>query len=418
MKIKLFILLISFSQVLSAAVWNDTQIWSLSYEEKFSDWMMSNKVYEKIFTDKNSPYLGISTDCADTAYALRAIFAFENSLPFVINSPSGDRNGKKLSNHLNNWDYAGDSNKRLVAMVNEVSESVGTSNLTRIDTFPVALKAIRPGTLFTISTSGRFGQQIHHTYNIKNINPIGTFDVIYSTQAIQHSGLPLVRRKDRELVNLPHDPWGFRKFRWPEHLNQELSVIPEELGPSLEQFTLAASLGQAGFFKYLKQIISTTTEPPENRMIRSFKALCEDAQARIEYVNQGLDFLQQINNRCMNYTEFDTYSTPARDEALKETYLKVQSAYQEIKNNGDLDQVSPEWIDFSEIIFNRREPTEESSARLLEFCPINYRRSIAINLATLWSRLEANKLSSHPNDLVEIRWGEKDSPLTKCKRWY
>jgi hypothetical protein len=39
-----------------------------------------------------------------------------------------------------------------------------------------------------------------------------------------------------------------KKFRWPEHINQEISTIPMELGPSIEQYALAERLGANAFF--------------------------------------------------------------------------------------------------------------------------------------------------------------------------
>ena len=84
MKHVLFVLslALTFSSInIQAAVWEDTQSWSLEYEQKFSAWMQSPAVKENMFTSASSPYYGINTDCADTAYALRAIFAFENKLP-------------------------------------------------------------------------------------------------------------------------------------------------------------------------------------------------------------------------------------------------------------------------------------------------------------------------------------------------
>jgi hypothetical protein len=77
--------------------------------------------------------------------------------------------------------------------------------------------------------------------------------------------------------------------------------------------------------------------------------------------------------------------------------------------------VDPKWIEYSEIIFNKETLSRE---RLLEFCPLNYRPDVTIDLATLWSRADSDKLSNHPNDLVELRWGEQTSPATKCDRWY
>ena len=328
---RLFLCLVSIFLFLSisnsfASVWDDNQLWSVQYEEDFSIWMSSNSVNETMFTDSKSPYFGISTDCADTAYALRAIFAFEHNLPFAISNPSGARGtNKTLNNRQNTWNNLPTNKQRLVAMINEIGDSVGTENLAYFDTFPIAINNITPGSVFMYKIKARFGNFIRHTYNIKNINPVGTFDVIYSTQANKAKGLPLIRRKDREFENMPSEPWGFKKFRWPDQLGLSLADIPDELGPSLEQYTLAKQLGEVGFFKYVTKTLSKTIEPANQKMSRLFNSICVEAQARIEYVNQGLGHLLETNNACMNYEEFDAYSTPARDQMLKRTFRKVSS---------------------------------------------------------------------------------------------
>lgn len=396
-----------------AAVWEDTQSWSLEYEEKFVQWVQSPAVREKMFTDKNSPYYGINTDCADTSYALRAIFAFEHKLPFAITNPSGSRDASKtLNNRTNKFDSAGPENKRLVALITEIGDSVGTENLTRFDTFPTAIKNITPGSLFTYKMKARFGKFIRHAYNIKGINPVGTFDVIYSTQANKENHGDLLRRRDREFENLPGDPWGFRKFRWPEHIGKDLSAIPLELGPSTEQFTLASQMDTRTFFKYVAKTLATTTETSGERLGRLFKVVCLESQARIQYVNEALEYLKQTNNACMDYQKFDAFSTPSRDGALKEMFEKFKQAFVEAKgsNSGD-----PQIIAFADYIFNKKGTVK---AELLAACPVNYRPEMSIDLGTLWGRLEAGKLSSHPNDTVTVRWGETSGPQTKCKRWY
>jgi hypothetical protein len=121
------LVLVIFSHSSKAAVWEDNQVWSLQYEEEFSHWMQSAAVNETMFTSPQSPYYGINTDCADTAYALRAIFAYEHLLPFAIRSPSGSRGrNRTLNNRLTNWDAQRPTSiQRLIAMINEIGESVG-----------------------------------------------------------------------------------------------------------------------------------------------------------------------------------------------------------------------------------------------------------------------------------------------------
>ena len=416
---KFFFLTLSLALVLSsfkisAAVWEDTQSWSLEYEQKYSQWMQSTSVREGMFTNVNSPYYGVNTDCADTAYAMRAVFAFENKLPFAITNPSGSRESSKtLNNRSNKFDSAGPENKRLVALITEIGESVGTENLTRYDTYPVAIKSIASGGLFTYKRKAKFGKFIRHTYNIKDINPIGTFDVIYSTQANQQSHGDLLRRRDREFENLPNDPWGFRKFRWPEHIGKEITAIPMELGASNEQYELAATMDTAKFFKYVSSVLATTAETSSERLRRLFNTVCQDSQARITYVNEALEYLKVTGNACMDYQKFDAYSTPARDEALKEVFEKFKQTMNEGKQFKNF--MDPQILAFAEYIFKGKGTVQ---AELLAACPINYRPETTIDLALLWKRLGAGRLSSHPNDIVEVRWGEATKPLTKCKRWY
>jgi hypothetical protein len=183
----------------------------------------------------------------------------------------------------------------------------------------------------------------------------------------------------------------------------------------MEQFVLAKTLGKINFFKYLKKLIAISPELPKERMTRLFNTLCEESKSRIIGVNQALDYLNTINNRCMNFTEFDTFSTPERDDVLIDTFTNTQMAFEEIRTDGELSKVNPELVEFAGIIFDK-EPSSRLS--LLEFCPINYRKDVSIDLATLWYRLDNDIFSSHPNDTVEVRWGELTSPQTTCEHWY
>lgn len=410
----LIVILTTFSFNAPAAVWEDNQSWSVEYERKYIAWVQGPAVRERMFTDPSSPYYGINTDCADTAYAFRAIFAYENKLPFAITNPSGSREpSKTLNNRTNKFDYAGPENKRLVALITEIGDSVGTENLTRFDTYPIALKNISSGAVFTYKMKARFGKFIRHAYNIKDINPIGTFDVIYSTQANQEKRGDLLRRRDREFENLPSDPWGFRKFRWPEQLGKSLSEFPAELGASNEQYELTTQLSDArSFFKHVSKVVATTTETSGERLNRLFKVVCLESQARIEYVNEALEYLKKTNNACMDYEKFDAFSTPNRDGALKEMFEKFKQSLAEAKktNSGD-----PQVLAFADYIFNKKGTAQ---VELLAACPINYRSGMSIDLGELFRRINSERLSSHPNDTVEVRWGETTKPQTKCKRWY
>ncbi len=407
--------LATFTTNAQASVWNDTNNWDDYYEEQFANWMGSHEVYERMFIDSNSPYSGIRADCADAAYALRAIFAYENSLPFAINDPSGSRSGRTINNRLSKWDHISYGPRRVVAMINTIGLSVGSENLSHYDTYPVKIKNIRPGHIFSYKIQARFGKYIRHVYNIKDINPVGTFDTIYSTQAIADKGLPMTRRRDKEFINAPHEPWGFRAFKWPQHISTSVDRLPSYYESSDEQFGLVGQLGSEGFFKYVKRAVSTVNETPEQQMRRAFNNVCEESIARIEYVNQALTHLRSIGGRCMDYGEYDAYSTPSRDSTLKKTFEKFQEIYEDLASQGQLAEVTPNILLAAQTVFDGY---GLELAELRDMCSINYRPGVSIDLATLWYRINNNMLSSHPNDLVELRWGEKTSPKTRCRRWY
>ena len=398
-----------------ASVWEDTQSWSVQYEEEYSQWVSSNKVFEGIFVDKSSPYYGIKVDCADTAYAFRAIFAYEHSLPFAVKDPSGSRSNSLLSNKSKMWDKIPLGTKRLIAMLNDLGEMIGTENLAHFDSYPQAIADVSPGSVFMYKISPSPDKYIRHTYNIKNINLVGTFDTIYSTQANKAQGLPLIRKKEFEFSHAPQSPWGFKRIRWPEHIGKEIAQLPPELKASTSQYDQAVSLGEAGFFKHVKKTLAKTNETKAEKVKRLFKMSCSESVARIDYINQALVALKSSNNACMDYANFDAYSTPSRDKALKEFYAEFKEAYAELKTAKELNSVSPDFLGHLETIFDNN---SDGEAALLKACPINYRPGVSISMATLYKRIEANRLSSHPNDTVEIRWGEKTDPKTNCKAWY
>jgi hypothetical protein len=410
MKQTFALLLFTLMSLTNASVWHADNEWNESFEEEYEAWTKSDLVHKDLFVSKDSKYYGISADCADAAYALRAIFSRENSLPFAITNPSGSRGrDNAISNSTNAFDNHQDEVKRFVAFINYIGESVGSENLTRLDTYPVKIKSIKASSLFTYKIKGRFGKSIRHVYTIKNIQETGNFDLIYSTQAIKKDNLPMNYRKGKELVNAPHDVWGFKRFIWPRYLGKSATTYPESFGYSTEQFALAKQMKAEKFFYMVKETLQTTKETSNQVIKRSLESLCLEATARIKYVSQGVKYSKEIN-RCMNYTEYDTYSTPARDKSLKASFELLSRNFKRHENQ--ITDASLESL--TEDIFRRN---AKNPRALLHFCSIKVNDSIELNLNQLWRRVKKGKLSSHPNDSLLSRWGE-DKGRTKCKVWY
>lgn len=403
-----------------AAVWVTTNQWSLEWEEDFAQWVSGPEVKETMFVDERSPFYGVLADCADAAHALRIIFSYKNGLPFAVLNPSGNRNPndpyRNFHNGIDRFDRIANQNQRVVAFINYLGSSMGSEFLTRFNTFPVALDRITSGDMFTYRIKARFGKFIRHVYNIKNVNPTGSFDVIYATQAIKDKGLPLIRRKDREFVHAPFDVWGFRRFRWPEYIGKPLSAIPADLGNSQEQYQAVTQYGDR-FFRYVSSRLRSEVETPEAMLKRTFSNLCTEAVARIEYVQQGVDFMNSIGGRCMDYAQYDAYSTPARDEALKQSFLRTKQVFDEIVSDRLDGQVDPHLMGRVGAIFYK--DFNNYKNQLLSACPVSYKAGTRIDLAELRKRQEGNKLSSHPNDTLENRWGSPTNVRrTRCKAHY
>ncbi len=417
--IKKLISLTFFFVLLSsnAKVWHATNEWNMQWEEHFSQWMKTNQVHKEIFTDRNSPYFGIKADCADATYALRAIFSKQNSLPFQIKNPTGSRGGYGyLTNDTNYFDYAGNEDKRVVALINYVGQMVGTEQLSYHDTLPVKISKIDAGMMFTYKIKRPFGKFIRHSYNIKDVTPAGDFDVIYATQAIAKNGLPLNLKRNFSFSNAPQSVWGFKRFKWPSYFASSPLDYPSEYGYSQEQFSLVKELGAREFFRSVKKTLQISEQSPEEVLKSRFGTLCQAAVSRIEYVNQGLAHMAQTG-RCMNYADYDAFSTPARDASLKKDFENLFYEMSVIENEGNVGEVDYLFWDQLLDIRNGRVSSSNES-ELLTACNINYREGVSIHLAELYRRIRDGLLSSHPNDGMAQRWGETTQNRTRCRAWY
>jgi hypothetical protein len=419
----LIVILVSafFSQAANSSVWQASNTWDMQWEEKFAQWMMSAKVHKNIFVGKNSPYYGIKADCADASYALRAIFSMENSLPFQVKDPSGSRRGfNGLSNETNKFDYAGAKEKRLVAFINYLGASVGTEHLNYHDTLPVKIESVSPGMLYTYKIKRAFNKSIRHAYNIKDITETGDFDVIYATQAIAKKGLPLNYRRGFAFSNAPQTVWGFKRFKWPSELRSSASVYPEDYGYSQEQFDLAKSLGARGFFRHVKNTLKLADQTPLELLQSKMKTLCRAANDRVEYVNQGLEHHRQTRGRCMNYADYDAYSTPSRDKSLQNDFENLFYEMSVLENSGEFREVGYAYWDLLQEIRSGQAQGRDRNldSELMNLCSITYKAGATIHLAELYRRMDAGLLSSHPNDEMAQRWGETGRNRTRCRVWY
>jgi mRNA-degrading endonuclease HigB of HigAB toxin-antitoxin module len=405
---------------LQAEIWKTKKSWSPKAEKAYTKWFQSNAVNPKIFTSKTSKYYGINADCADAAYALRAIFALENDLPFKVINPTGSSSGKRyLDNETDFFDSAGNKYQRLVAMINYLSDVVGTEHLSFHDTYPVKISSVKPGTLYTYKIVGADGNFIRHTYNIKEVTRLGDFDLIYSTQTVAKENLDLVYKRSRMVTNAPLiNNWGFKRFKWPENHHISNTSLHPYFEHSTEQYELAKSTDERAFFRHVTNILKKDNESAQSMITRKLRTACEESNERITYVNQGYQYQLKLNGQCLNYADFDAYSTPSRDKNLYSTFLDLKDAVDIVIKSGKENQVDFELMQMAyAVVYGTNEHSAEA-ADLKTYCPIRYKPGKALHLAELYRRVKSGLLSSHPNDSLEVRWGDSSEEKTSCKKWY
>jgi hypothetical protein len=199
-------------------------------------------------------------------------------------------------------------------------------------------------------------------------------------------------------------------MKLPEYYSQEQSTFEDY---SVKQFELAEKFDDNQYFKYVKKILKSVDEDPEVNLSRQLQSLCVQANDRVEVVASGEAYRQKIKGRCMDYKEFDEYSTPARDGRFFALFNRLKEYYTDYQVMGLDSQVDQDLLNQISNIFS------SENIEAYEFCNIKYQdNSIDMNLSKIYQTMVSEKLSSHPNDNIHRRWGVSRGEQTNCKKWY
>lgn len=245
-----FLLFSLFTQSAKSEVWQANQTWNESWENEYQSWV--NKNLTRDVFKKKGLLEGISTDCADALYDIRIQFAYEHSLPFVINAPDVLSNQMKFfGNDTNKFDSIADEKTRVRAFIKYINDEVGAYNLQK-DTFPVQINKINSGILYIVEWQllgmGKYNQ---HSYIIKGFD--ADHELIY-----YFSDAPRKLRTLEVNVKYPrfefgYAPYGFRRWKQPQHLMMAEKDIPAEDGYSTEQYELVKRVGKKEILKEIRK---------------------------------------------------------------------------------------------------------------------------------------------------------------------
>ncbi|HRK08008.1 MAG TPA: hypothetical protein PLZ57_09595 [Pseudobdellovibrionaceae bacterium] len=390
-----------------AQVWTETQQWNQDWEDRYAAWVETD-VNEDIFT--KGRWAGLSHDCADAAYYARAIFAYENKLPFAMRDPSGG--SQLITNRMTRFN--GQAEDRRVRSFLSLLGDLSSTKTIGQDTYPVRVdrEFVRPGGVWARPTlmdrsfwnilSGSAGTELPgHAEIIKQITAEGVIWKLEST----------VPRAVRDL-NLTSNMWflpenhqtGLRKWLTPEQYSRPFASLP---GYSLEQFkelgtTQAQSShndsspstgsGQRTLDQFKSDLATRLAhngaqESAEGFYRRNAKSLCGSLRVRAEAVSRALAYKQRIGGRCMNPSEYDQHSTPSRDRRARELLAETAKRASTFGffTDGALREILP-YLD--------------AECPGIEIAPGRHMRLSEWAVAA-----KNNQLSSDPNQSLEARWG-------------
>lgn len=403
----LFLSILLFANISSASVWDDTQVWDESWEVKYSEWF-ANTVNETFFTQ--GEYGGIRTDCADAAYYTRAIFAYENKLPFEY---TDQRSLKKINNKTTMFDHAPEGLPRLKALFRHIQDAVSTHSI-HLDTYPVAITRddIRPGIVVNHRSTGLFGTVTHHVDMVKEVKNNGEIIYISSTLPAEVRELTLSFSIKTQPEADKFHRQGFRSWYWPQnrgkpvYLNQGYSLEQYTARPSQAHFDGDTKVRTMSDFKdLLKERLRKGHSSRKDLEEQALIEVCTQFKARVKIIKSAEKFRLTIGNRCMNAQEYDNYSTPTRDERLRiitGTYLTnfVGQDQHGIagSNNYDLESNKEKILGACE----SQEVFSGMTMSLYDFLKIMAKNPQAI--------------SSNPNVSIEARWGLKHES-TNCPEY-
>ena len=248
--LSLFVLLFYsiVSSEVKAEVWHSNQVWNSYWENDYREWVDKN-LKTNVFTTSEGILGRISTYCADALYDIRIQYAYEHSLPFIINAPDVLRNETKLfGSNTSMFDSIVDERARVRAFINYINDEAGTGTLIK-DTFPVAIKEINSGIVYVVEWS-LFGKMNRHSYILKG------FDADHELQYYASDAPRKIRKLQIDSkyprFSYSSSPFGFRRWRHPEHLLLAEKDIPAEEGYSVEQYKLLEKVGKKQILKAIR----------------------------------------------------------------------------------------------------------------------------------------------------------------------
>lgn len=393
-------LLMMTASLAQASVWDATETWNMAHEARFGQWI--KEMRPDVFSNPSSRYYGISTDCADAAYTLRTIFAYENKLPVRF------QNSDRLSNKSDAFDNVANEWDRVKAFIRRLNYDTGTYSIPS-DTYPVAINRanVRPGTMFVHASSGNnvpITYRSGHVYYLQDVRDNGQIKYISST-------VPAAVRELGVRIGIQFAPQeknsGYRAWKWPDS--------DERPGMSEEQFAMggwrAKAYGDAELWDSWQEAIQSRLRSrrisPQEEFQGSSENLRSALRERASAVQRGWAVYRSKYQfgTCMNESDYDDHSTPTRD-------VKIQNELQ------NFEAAATKWIrsDAKAMRQSFFDSEETRLKRVYDAFQIEVVQGRRVGFSHLYDLFMTTKVLeiSEPEHSPEVRWGLQNQGRWVC----
>lgn len=320
-----------FSTTGHAAVWKTENRWSREFEAKFAEYIKKTPL--DVFSNPKSEAYGISTDCADAAYTLRVLFAYQEKLPVKF------LNRDRLSNESTEFDNISNEKDRLMKFIRRVNVDTDTATVA-LDSYTIQINRqfVQPGAMFlNVAPRGKnipVQFNVGHVYYLQEVRSNGQIKYISSTvpQAVRELGA----RVGIEFAP-QDDRGGYRVWKWPDS--------DERPGASDMQFKIAN--WHENSFRDRDSSLWTNWQEAVQARIRTrlinnqekFQAsrdnLTSALRERARSVDQAWSTYQRRfgqSKACLSAGEYDMFSTPTRDEKIQYEMVRFEDAAKDYLN--------------------------------------------------------------------------------------
>ncbi|MGK5086103.1 hypothetical protein WDW86_00960 [Bdellovibrionota bacterium FG-2] len=364
------------TEVPGQRLWAVQNQWNWGWEQRYAFWIR-NEVTPQFFKQ-----YGISTDCADAAYALRWIFARTHALP-AANHLSGSGVLFSQDSFKKKWFSLKPAplwheDQRFLAALNYLLSLTYTHTLFE-DSYPIEI-SLR--SLFEVNHHLSLGESSGHTMIASRVE---TLPSSFSPLTVFYSTVP---RALRDLAEMSY--WESKQPTSSGWLLEPQAIHPYFSSEQYSNSFLAnsQSFAEAVLLRLNPQMNVAARFAEGLNMLRSF------VSNRKQIVNDG--FLTCNRNPCRPGSgRYEAWSTPARDERMSDLVFQLEEMLDDLGQK--LPTLWNEWQD----------------ARLLPILTLN---GAVFDMGVVILALKIGSYSSDPNDPIALRWGIEPKPfLTTIK---